>query len=258
MALSLRSHRELMTLREYFNINKRIAIAFSGGVDSAYLLSEAVSSGADVTAYYVKTAFQPEFEYQDALKLAAELNARLKVIEADVLALPEIASNPENRCYYCKRLIMSSIISAARADGYSVLADGTNASDAWDDRPGMKALKELKVVSPLRECGLGKDEIRSLSREAGLWTWDKPAYACLATRVPSGTEITRDMLSVIEESEEYLKAEGFIDFRVRLTESGARVELRTADTELLHEKEKKLKEELSKHFGCIEFRPGVR
>ena len=113
----------------------------------------------------------------------------------------------------------------AEADGYTVLLDGTNASDQWDDRPGMKALEELGVLSPLRLCGVTKDEIRHRSREAGLFTWDKPAYACLATRVPTGTEITVELLQKVEKSEEALMKMGYKDLRIRLFSGAARVQL---------------------------------
>ena len=109
------------------------------------------------------------------------------VIEVDILAVPEAEKNGPKRCYYCKRALFSSLWEAARRDGYPVLLDGTNASDDAGDRPGKQALRELQVRSPLRECGITKDEVRRLSREAGIFTWDKPAYACLATRIPDGT-----------------------------------------------------------------------
>ena len=123
------------------------------------------------------------FEYNDAMRLAEQIGARVRVIEVDVLADERVRQNPSNRCYYCKQAIFGNILRAAAEDGYTLILDGTNASDDEGDRPGMKALKELQVRSPLRECGLTKDMIRQLSRQAGLFTWDKPAYACLATRI---------------------------------------------------------------------------
>ena len=131
-----------------------------------------------------------------------------------------MAANPADRCYYCKRNIFSRILEAAGEDGYSLILDGTNASDRADDRPGMRALKEMEVRSPLRECGLTKAMIRELSREAGLFTWNKPAYACLATRIPEGTEITEELLTMTEQAEDYLFSLGFTDFRVRMVKNG--------------------------------------
>ena len=204
-----------MTLQEFFGAHPKAALAFSGGVDSSYLLYAARQLGADVRAYYVKTAFQPEFEYQDALRLASQLGADIQVLTLDVLACPDVTLNPKNRCYFCKQHIFGNILRQAKADGYDTVLDGTNASDQASDRPGMKALQEMKVLSPLRLTGLTKAEIRHLSREAGLFTWDKPSYACLATRIPTGTEITGADLARTEWAEDHLMSLGFRDLRVR-------------------------------------------
>ena len=204
-----------MTLQEFFEAHPKAALAFSGGVDSSYLLYAARQLGADVKAYYVKTAFQPEFEYQDALRLASQLGADIQVLTLDVLACPDVTVNPKNRCYFCKQHIFGNILRQAKADGYDTVLDGTNASDQVSDRPGMKALQEMKVLSPLRLTGLTKAEIRRLSQEAGLFTWDKPSYACLATRIPAGTEITGADLARTEWAEDHLMSLGFRDLRVR-------------------------------------------
>lgn len=215
-----------MTLQEFFGAHPKAALAFSGGVDSSYLLYAARQLGADVKAYYVKTAFQPEFEYQDALRLASQLGADIQVLTLDVLACPDVTVNPKNRCYFCKQHIFGNILRQAKADGYYTVLDGTNASDQVSDRPGMKALQEMKVLSPLRLTGLTKAEIRRLSREAGLFTWDKPSYACLATRIPAGTEITGADLARTEWAEDYLMSLGFRDLRVRQLGSDiARIQL---------------------------------
>ena len=175
-----------MTLQDFFKQNKNVALAFSGGVDSAYLLYAATAAGCDIHAYYVKSAFQPQFELEDAKSLALELGAKMTVLELDVLSDSVITDNPANRCYHCKKKIFGTILEAAKKDGYELLIDGNNASDDASDRPGMKAVQELNVHSPLRECGMTKEKIRRLSKEAGLITWNKPAYACLATRIPAG------------------------------------------------------------------------
>ena len=205
-----------MTLTEYFIKNNTVAIAFSGGVDSSYLLYMAGKCAKKVTAYYVKSAFQPEFEFQDALRLAEELKATMKVIVINILEHKEVIANPPNRCYYCKKAIMSEIIKQAKQDGYSLIVDGTNASDDFNDRPGAKALQELRIESPLRICNLTKDNIRELSKEAGLFTADKPSYACLATRIETGHIITKEDLERTEKSESYLHSLGCRDFRIRL------------------------------------------
>lgn len=212
-----------MDLKDFFRENPRVALAFSGGVDSAYLLYAAMECKAHVRAYYVKSAFQPRFELEDAGRLAEELGAEMRVLEEDVLAEPQVASNPADRCYHCKKRIFAAIAKAAGEDGFSVLMDGTNASDDAGDRPGMRALRELEVRSPLRECGLTKTEIRRRSKEAGLFTWDKPAYACLATRIPTGVEITEERLCRTERAESYLASVGLRDFRVKMVPMGAPV-----------------------------------
>ena len=214
-----------MTLEQFFQENPRCALGFSGGVDSAYLLYAGVKAGADIRPYFIKTAFQPAFELADAQKLAAGLGVEVAVLELDALADPRVAANPADRCYFCKQNLFRTLKERAIADGYPVLLDGTNASDEAGDRPGMRALAELSVRSPLRECGLTKAEIRARSREAGLFTWDKPAYACLATRVPAGETITADLLARVEGAEDALFRLGYTDFRVRVFHSAARLQL---------------------------------
>ena len=214
-----------MTLEQFFQENPRCALGFSGGVDSAYLLYAGVRAGADIRPYFIKTAFQPAFELADAQKLAAGLGVEVTVLELDALADPKVAANPADRCYFCKQNLFRTLKERAIADGYPVLLDGTNASDEAGDRPGMRALAELSVRSPLRECGLTKAEIRARSKEAGLFTWDKPAYACLATRVPAGEAITAETLARVEGAEDTLFRLGYTDLRVRVFHSAARLQL---------------------------------
>ena len=220
-----------MTLQEFFEANPKVALAFSGGVDSAYLLHEALRFAKDVRAYYAKTAFQPEFEFEDAKKLAKEMGASLRVLTYPILGEEAVAANPPDRCYYCKHALFSGVLQAAKEDGYPVILDGTNASDDAGDRPGMRALREMGVRSPLRECGLTKPMIREASKEAGLFTWKKPAYACLATRVPAGMRITKERLRMVEESETELFSMGFTNFRVRLMEGALKLQFTEAEME---------------------------
>ncbi|MCR4624525.1 MAG: ATP-dependent sacrificial sulfur transferase LarE [Lachnospiraceae bacterium] len=240
-----------MDLQGFFTENPEVAIAFSGGVDSAYLLYAAKKYALKCRAYYVKTVFQPEFELNDAKRLAKELDADMTVIESEVLDDRTVASNPENRCYFCKKVICSMIREKAASDGFKVLLDGTNASDRADDRPGMKALLELEVRSPLRECGLTKDEIRKLSKEAGLFTWDKPAYACLATRIPAGEPITKEKLRAIEIAEDYLFSKGYTDFRVRTVDGHARLEVPDDEWMRLAEERQEVYEALKGLFKTV-------
>ena len=240
-----------MYLNDFFKEYREVAIAFSGGTDSAFLCFEALNYAKKVKAYYVKTLFQPEFELRDALKFADEYHLDLCIIECDILKEEIIASNPSDRCYYCKKTIMQRIINRAVKDGFEILLDGTNASDDSTDRPGMKALEELKILSPLKICGLSKKEIRNLSKEAGLFTWDKPAYACLATRIPTGEQITPKLLSITEQSEKYLSSLGFFDFRVRFKEGGALIQLKESQFALYRELETKITEELEKQYDHV-------
>ncbi len=217
-----------MDLPRFWRAHPAAAIALSGGADSAYLLYSAVQAGAAVKAYFVQTEFQPAFERDDAQRLAAQLGVPLQVLPLEALADPQIAVNPPDRCYHCKRRLLSAILDRARADGYALLADGTNASDTAGDRPGMRALGELSVVSPLRLCGLDKQDVRRRAREAGLFTWDKPAYACLATRFPAGMPLAAEELRKIDEAEAYLRELGFSDLRLRRTPGGVRLQLPAA------------------------------
>lgn len=240
-----------MELQQFFTQCPETAIAFSGGVDSAFLLYAAVKYGKRVKAYYVKTAFQPEFELEDAKRLALELGAGMEVLSVDILCDSVIASNPPDRCYHCKKRLFAAILDAAARDGFPVLLDGTNASDEASDRPGMRALQELSVRSPLRECGLTKAEIRELSAKVGLFTHDKPAYACLATRIPTGEVITPEKLRRTEVTEGYLTALGFRDFRVRSFHGAAKLQLRAEDLPLLTEHRQEILEELNKHYSGV-------
>lgn len=240
-----------MTLDDFFRQNPRAAIGFSGGVDSTWLLYAAVRAGADVTAYYVKTPFQPAFEFRDALRAAQTIGARMKVIEFDVLSDGAVAANPSDRCYLCKANIFTRIKEQAKADGYGLLLDGTNASDDLSDRPGARALAELEVRSPLRECGLGKAEIRRLSREAGLFTADKPAYACLATRVACGVPITAGLLARVEAAEDAMFGLGFSDFRVRTDGKLARIQLPAAQFDAFFKQYNDIYAAISPHFSDI-------
>lgn len=240
-----------MDLSGFFAQNRKAAIAFSGGVDSAYLLYAALQCRVRVRAYYVRSAFQPRFELEDAKRLAKILQADMKILEVDVLASDQVAANPSDRCYYCKRMLFEAIAEAAEADGFPILLDGTNASDEESDRPGMRALRELSVLSPLRLCGLTKKEIRRLSKEAGLFTWDKPAYACLATRIPAGERITEEKLTATEAAEAYLSSLGFTDFRVRRMGDMARLQFPEGQLRRVMEKREEIVRELRRYYTAV-------
>ena len=239
------------SLKQFFDENPKVALGFSGGVDSSYLLYAGVHYGAKIRPYYIKTAFQPQFELDDAKRLCAELGVEMTVIELDILSNMVVAANPSDRCYYCKTELFGALKKRAVEDGYRVLIDGTNASDDAGDRPGMRALTEMEVRSPLRECGITKPEVRRLSKEAGLFTWDKPAYACLATRIPSGKQITAKMLSQVEMAENALFELGFTDFRVRVLEGMARIQVPSGQMAKMIEMREEVCGAVGKHFKGV-------
>ena len=240
-----------MTLQQFFAQVPKAALAFSGGTDSAFLMWASRQYGCALRAYYIKTAFQPAFELADARRLAEELGVPMTVVELDVLSVPEAAENGPRRCYYCKKALFTRLRQAAAADGYTVLIDGTNASDDAGDRPGMVALRELEVRSPLRECGITKAEVRRLSKEAGLFTWDKPAYACLATRIPTGTAVTAEMLARVENAESALAGLGFVDFRVRVADGAARLQVTGDQMPMVLEKREEILKALAPDFSAV-------
>lgn len=181
-------------LQAFFAEHPRVALAYSGGCDSVFLLACAKACGAEAHPFTVDTAFQYAFEVDDARRAADQIGTTGEVIELDIFAHPEVVANPLDRCYYCKKVIFGAIKEAAAKEGIDVIIDGTNASDDPARRPGFRAIEEFGVRSPLREAGLTKDQIRELSRKMSLITADKPNYSCLATRVETGTLITPELL----------------------------------------------------------------
>lgn len=220
-----------MTLENFFEKHRRVALGFSGGVDSSYLLCFASRCGVDIAPYFARSAFQPAFELEDARRVAEFAGVPLRIIDVDVLSDPTITANGADRCYLCKRAIFGKIKSIAADDGYDTVIDGTNASDDPGDRPGTMATGELGVLSPLAVCGLAKDDVRAASREMGLFTHDKPSYSCLATRIRTGELITRDKLARVEEAEKFLFSLCLKDLRVRLSGGEAIVQLPDEETE---------------------------
>lgn len=189
-------------LEAFFARTPKLALAFSGGCDSSYLLAAAVEAGCEVGAYCVKTAFQADFELEDARRVLDEVRARhpevkaaFSVLVLDILSQGEICANPPDRCYRCKRFILGAVRDAAARDGYDTLVDGTNASDDPARRPGFRALAELGAVSPLRRAGMTKDDVRVASRALGVATADKPSFSCLATAVAQGERLTEASLA---------------------------------------------------------------
>lgn len=203
-----------------------IIVAYSGGVDSAYLAYAATRVlGANALCVTADSASYPDRHRQLAIRLAAEFGFRHEIIHTEEMSRPEYRANPANRCYFCKQELYTRLTDVARERGIAVIADGSNADDRGDYRPGRQAAREFGVTSPLDAAGLTKDEIRELSRRAGLPTWDEPASACLSSRIPYFSEVTDEKLRMIEQAEVALRALGFRICRVRHHDSLARLEL---------------------------------
>lgn len=247
-----------MDIKEFFEKHDRVAVAFSGGVDSSVLLALAKKYAKRVKAYCVKSAFQPQFELNDALEISKLLNAETEIINADILSNPAVTDNPENRCYFCKRAIFGEIIKHAEKDGFKAVIEGTNATDDLSDRPGYKALQELGVLSPLLECGYTKSDIRKAAAEFSLPVADKPSYACLATRIPHGTIITAELLNKTEAAEGALMKMGFKNFRVRFNNNSAKLEFGRADLKLFNENRDAVFAALSPYYDKVYSDPKVR
>jgi uncharacterized protein len=208
----------------------RVLVAFSGGVDSALLLKTAYDVlGRDVLAVTVSTEVHTPEEIREARELAARLGARHRVVRMSVLGSPDFAANPPERCYHCKKQLFGRFMDIARRQRIPYVLDGSNADDAADYRPGVRALRELGVRSPLREAGLGKREIRLLSRRLGLPTADRPSLACLASRFPYGTKLDQKNLGRVASAERLLRTLGLSQLRVRHHGAVARIELEPQD-----------------------------
>lgn len=214
-----------------------LAVAFSGGVDSTYLLHEAVKAGkGKVTALIMKTPSVPERELDEAVTFCKSRGISFFVLPADPFSAAGFRENGRDRCYICKHFLFSALLEKAKEEGIPFVADGTNADDRKEFRPGLRALKELDIRSPLAEAGLTKKEIRELSEKEGLPTWNKPSFSCLATRFPYGEELTVEKLRRTEAAENLLADLGFTQRRVRVHGDLARIEVLPAEIPLLLER----------------------
>ena len=204
----------------------RVAVAFSAGVDSTFLLKAAHTAlGQDVLAITGRFVSFPGSEDREAAAFCRELGVEQVIVEVNQMAIPGFRDNPPDRCYLCKKALFSMFLEAARTRGFDCVAEGSNADDVGDYRPGLRAIAELGIRSPLKDVGLTKGEIRALSRTLGLPTWDKPSMACLATRFPYGERITQEKLAAVDAAEQLLRDAGFRQVRVRVHGDVARVEI---------------------------------
>ena len=217
---------KLERLRQLIRQRESVAVAYSGGVDSTFLLKIAQDVlGDNVIAVTAQSSTYPEREFKEAADFVQKEGIRHVVIKSEELDIEGFSDNPTNRCYFCKRELLSKVIAVAQRNNILHVVEGSNVDDLDDYRPGRQAIRELGVGSPLTEAGLGKEEIRILSKKMDLPTWQKPALACLASRFPYGQKITRDKLRVVDQAEQFLLDLGFRQVRVRHHGSIARIEV---------------------------------
>ena len=230
--MTAEQNRKLEQLRRILGDTGGCAVAFSGGVDSSVVLSAAFEVlGERSLAVIATSSTYPEREFRRAVEWVEQQGIPHVVISSEELDIPEFSCNPTDRCYYCKKELFEKVGEQAHIHGLSHVADGSNADDVGDYRPGMTAARELKVLSPLKEAGLTKEDVRALAREVyRLPVADKPAMACLASRFPYGSEITRSKLGQVEQIEVFLERRGFRIFRARHHGDTLRLELGPDET----------------------------
>jgi uncharacterized protein len=244
---------KLRRLREIVRSFERLLVAFSGGVDSAFLLRVASEElPGKVVALTIDSPTVAREDQQTALSLAGALGVEHVVVQADELAIPNYAANPVNRCYFCKNHLYEVCFAEAGKRGIAIVADGVNYDDLGDYRPGLKAAQQHQVRHPLAEVELRKAEIRELSRALGLPTWNKPASPCLSSRFPYGTRITHEALAQVASAEQVLREAGFSECRVRYYQDTARIEVPVAELrQLLDER---LRQRIVDAFKALGFR----
>ena len=237
--------KKLDSLKEILRSLESVAIAYSGGVDSTFLSKVAFDVlGDNAIAVTAKSETYPRSEFEEAIEFAGKIGIEHEAIVSEELDIPELSDNPVNRCYYCKKELFTRLKDVAKERGFKHVADGSNYDDLDDYRPGMQAVEELDVRSPLQEAKLTKADIRELSKELGLPTWDKPSFACLSSRFPYGNKITREKLTAVGEAEIFLRSLGIRQLRVRHHDQIARIEVAEEDMELLFQNREQIVKKL--------------
>ncbi len=245
------------SLVQFFKDNPNPALAFSGGSDSTYLMYVCRRLDVDMIPVYFMGSFQTVGELVNVENLCKRYGFNPEFIEYDTLSEKEIILNKEDRCYKCKRLMFKKMWNRVKQFNRKYMMDGTNASDDREDRPGMKALEELGVRSPLKECGITKADVRRLSREAGINSWDFASNSCLATRIPTGMVITEELLDRTERAEKDIRLLGFRDIRVRtVDEDTCCLEVLPSQQDFLEENRSEVERALLRHFDEVTY--GVR
>ena len=235
------SERKLLSLRGVLSSLESICIAYSGGVDSTFLLRVSKDIlGENVLAVTATSPTYPQRELDEAIASAQKMGVRHLLVSSNELDIPGFSENTTNRCYYCKHDLFRKLKAEAEKCGIKTVADGSNYDDTKDYRPGRKAAKEIGVRSPLCEAELTKDEIRYLSKELGLSTWNKPSLACLSSRIPYNERITEEKLKQVEKAEGILRDLGFTQFRVRHHNDIARIEFIPDEMSLMNVSEMRL------------------
>ena len=214
-------------LKEIFVSMGKVVVAYSGGVDSTLLLKAAKETlgGEHVLAVTALSPLYPDRELAGAKRMAQEMGVKHILIESNELEIEGFSKNPSNRCYFCKKELFEEMRNLARKESISYVVEGSTLDDVKDHRPGKKAIEELGIRSPLQETGFTKEDVRELSRMLGLPTWDKPSFACLASRFPYGEEITPEGLKMVDQAEDFLFSLGFKQVRVRHYQNLARIEV---------------------------------